>query len=178
MMLVWVLVVTALLVSDVTGNTNALEMEERLDNLHSLHQGRCEENWFYFAPLNSCHRFFHAKKTWKEAGEFCNRFPHYGNLATVISAEHNKFVAKVISTADASKPFAWIGLNDIWKEGAYTWADGTCYTYRSWAKNQPDNHQGTEDCVHIQYFSGSATWNDFPCGSRIGFVCAYKLQCT
>ncbi|XP_072097298.1 C-type lectin-like [Mobula birostris] len=177
MMLVWVFVVTALLVSDVAGTTILNEVEERLYNPRVITQGRCDENWFYFPPLNTCNRFFPDKKTWKEAEEFCNQLPHYGNLASVISAEHNTFIANVIRAVDTSKPFAWIGLNDIWKEGAYTWADGTSYTYRRWASRQPDNHRGNEDCVHLLSRS-PAPWNDLPCGSRIGFVCAYELQCT
>ncbi|XP_059842840.1 echinoidin-like [Hypanus sabinus] len=177
MMLVRVLVVIALLVSDVAGNNNTLEVEERLYNPHHLTQGHCDENWFYFPPLNTCNRFFRDQKTWKEAEEFCNQLPHYGNLATVTSNIHNIFIANVIRAVDANSPTAWIGLNDIWKEGPFTWSDGTSYTYRCWAGHQPDNHQGNEDCVHI--LSGSSrTWNDLPCGVRIGFVCAFKLHCT
>ncbi|XP_051889656.1 C-type lectin lectoxin-Enh2-like isoform X2 [Pristis pectinata] len=70
-MLVWVLVLTALLVSDVAGRNNSFEVEETQRDLEKrgIFRGPCDESWFYFSELNSCYRFFSQEKTWQEAEE-------------------------------------------------------------------------------------------------------------
>ncbi|XP_059842824.1 C-type lectin-like [Hypanus sabinus] len=113
---------------------------------------------------------------WNEAEDFCNRNTHYGNLATATSDRHNTFISTVITYVDKKNPTAWIGLNDIWKEGKFTWSDGTSYTYRNWAKSEPNDQHSNEDCVQIHFFSGTKEWNDSDCDRRHGFVCSYKLH--
>ncbi|XP_072923106.1 C-type lectin BpLec-like isoform X3 [Hemitrygon akajei] len=175
-MLVWVLVVTALLVSDVAGTHNSLELERTQQHREKreLSRGPCDEKWFYFPPLNSCYRFFSDKKTWEEAEDFCNRDERCGQLASVNSEEHNTFISNVVFIVNQKKPTAWIGLNDICKEGNFTWVDGSLYCYSKWAKNQPDDFKRKEDCVNIHRFNDMA-WNDAPCDKKNGFVCSYKL---
>ncbi|XP_055509216.1 snaclec alboaggregin-A subunit beta'-like isoform X2 [Leucoraja erinacea] len=116
MMLVWVLVLTALLASDVA-ETNSLGLEETQHHLEKreLVKGPCDEDWFYFPSLKSCHRFFSVKKTWSDAEVMCNAQPHYANLVTVNSKEHDTFIVKVIGTVSDEKTPAWIGLNDLCK---------------------------------------------------------------
>ncbi|XP_072922851.1 C-type lectin-like [Hemitrygon akajei] len=177
MMLVWVLVMTVLFVSDVTGTENSLELErtQRCREKHGLSRGPCDENWFYFCPLNSCYRFFSDKKTWEEAQDFCNQKSYYGQLASVNSDQHNAFISEIATDVEKNKQWAWIGLNDICKENNFTWIDGTDYTYGDWDGGQPDDHNN-EDCVHIHH-GGSSKWNDYPCNMELGFVCAYELHC-
>ncbi|XP_059842832.1 echinoidin-like [Hypanus sabinus] len=167
MTVVWVLVVTALLVSDVAGSRQDLEK-------HEISRGLCDENWFYFSPLNSCYQFFSTKKTWAAAEDFCNGDERCGQLASVNSEEHNIFISNVVTIVDKNKPMAWIGLNDICKEGNFTWVDGSLYRYSKWAKNEPNNDGGKEDCVNIHRFN-DLTWNDMPFDEKDGFVCSYKL---
>ncbi|XP_051889652.1 snaclec bothroinsularin subunit beta-like [Pristis pectinata] len=154
MMLVWVLVLTALFVSDVAGRNNSLEVEETQRDLkkREIATGPCDEDWFYYTPLNSCYRFFSQQRTWQEAEDFCNHHPHYGELASVTSKEHNTFISNVIGAVNEDKPFAWIGLNDRCKEGTYTWIDGSSWKYRNRAQDQPDNWKSNEDCVHVNYY--------------------------
>ncbi|XP_051865947.1 C-type lectin mannose-binding isoform-like [Pristis pectinata] len=154
MMLVWVLVLTALLVSDVAGRNNSLEVKETQRDIgkHEISRGPCDENWFYFPPLNSCYRFFSDKKTWLEAEEFCNHHPHYGQLASATSSELNNFITNVVDAVNRDKPQAWIGLNDRSKEGTYTWIDGSTYSYHNWAKGEPNNIDNNEHCVNIHRY--------------------------
>ncbi|XP_051889653.1 galactose-specific lectin nattectin-like isoform X1 [Pristis pectinata] len=177
-MLVWVLVLTALLVSDVAGRNNSFEVEETQRDLEKrgIFRGPCDESWFYFSELNSCYRFFSQEKTWQEAEDFCNRNTWVGQLPSVTSSEHNRFISYVIHALSGRKAHAWIGLNDRCKEGTYTWIDGSTRKYKNWAKGQPDNYGGLEHCVHIK-FNGDDTWNDARCDMKIGFVCSYKLRC-
>ncbi|XP_078264240.1 C-type lectin LmsL-like [Rhinoraja longicauda] len=176
MMLMCVLVLTALLASDVAGTTDSLGPEETQQDLEmrALSEGPCAENWFYFPKLGSCYQFFSHKKTWSDAEAFCKQQAHYGHLATVTSSEHNTFIINVIAAVIKGNPFAWIGLNDRCEEGTFTWIDGSPSSYRHWGGNQPDNHEGNEDCAHTDY---DGLWNDLPCGVTIGFVCSYKPGC-
>ncbi|XP_059842842.1 echinoidin-like [Hypanus sabinus] len=178
MMLLLFLLLSTVVNSDGEGTNNSLVLKRTQRDLENyrLFRGPCDENWFYFPPLNSCYRFFSDKKTWEAAENFCKQLPHSGHLPSVFSNIHNNFISDVVSAVDESKPWTWIGLNDRSQEGPFTWSDGTSYTYRCWAGHQPDNHQGNEDCVHI--LSGSSpVWNDFPCNTEVGFICAYKLHC-
>ncbi|XP_062928248.1 C-type lectin-like isoform X2 [Mobula hypostoma] len=179
MMLVLVLVVTALLVSDVAGTHNSLELERTLRHLEKrgISGGPCNESWFYFAPLKSCYKFFKEKKTWMAAQDFCNQNSYYGQLASVNSSDHNTFISEVVSAMEKDMPLAWIGLNDLCKEGNFTWIDGSLYSYRNWAQNEPNDLGHNEDCVHIHH-SGEKLWNDYPCNTELSFVCSYKLHCT
>ncbi|XP_062928245.1 C-type lectin lectoxin-Phi1-like isoform X1 [Mobula hypostoma] len=175
-MLVLVLVVTALLVSDVAGTHNSLELGRTQRHLEKrdLTKGPCDKNWFHFPPLNSCYQFFSDEMTWEEAQDFCNEQQCCGQLASVNSDQLNTFVSDVVSVVDQEKPRAWIGLNDICKDGKFTWIDGSSYSYRNFGPGEPNNYNGREDCVNIHHFR-NLTWNDAPCNMKIGFVCSYKL---
>ncbi|XP_059842829.1 C-type lectin LmsL-like isoform X1 [Hypanus sabinus] len=155
MMLVSVLVVTALLVSDMIWTHSSLELERTQHHLekHELSREPCDENWFNYSLLNSCYQFFSDKKTWEEAQDFCNQDQRCGQLASVYSAEHNIFISNMIKFVNQSRPKAWIGLNDICKEGNFTWIDGSLYSYRMWGNNEPNNDRGKEDCVNIHRFN-------------------------
>ncbi|XP_072097686.1 snaclec bothroinsularin subunit beta-like [Mobula birostris] len=137
-MQMWVLVVTALLVSDVAGSQQNLEK-------HGISRGPCEEKWFYFPPLNSCYRFFSDKMTLEKAENFCNQEANCGQLASVISDEHNTFVSNVISIVSQKTTKAWIALNDICKEENFTWTDGSSYSYKNFGMGEPNNKGGIED---------------------------------
>ncbi|XP_055509544.1 snaclec alboaggregin-D subunit alpha-like [Leucoraja erinacea] len=107
MMLVWVLVLTALLASDVAGATGSLETEET----SSLIQGNCDPGWNYFE--RTCHRYYSEKRTWKSSLDACRELAHAQYLVTVTSAKHSKFIMQVIGKVEGAcraKPHAWIGL--------------------------------------------------------------------
>ncbi|XP_078275517.1 C-type lectin-like [Rhinoraja longicauda] len=152
MMLVWVLVLTALLASDVAEMTNTLGPEETQQDLeiHDLVKGQCDENWLYYYPSSSCYRLFSDKRTWSDAEAFCNRQHESGHLATVHSSDHNKYIINLIVAATERNERTWIGLNDRENEGTFTWIDGSSQSYRNWLSGEP-NHSGNEDCVEINF---------------------------
>ncbi|XP_059842833.1 C-type lectin lectoxin-Lio2-like [Hypanus sabinus] len=73
------------------------------------------------------------------------------------------------TSSGASSTYFW--------EGNFTWIDGTDYTYTTWVGGQPDDYQSNEDCVRIDYFTGTPYWNDLSCDTNLGLVGAYKLHC-
>ncbi|XP_072097952.1 echinoidin-like [Mobula birostris] len=137
-----------------TNNSLVLKRTQRDLQNYRLLRGPCDENWFYFPPLNSCYWFSSDEKAWiwQLRQDFCNQLPHSGHLASVMSSIHNNFTSDVVSAVDESKPRAWIGMNDRLEEGIFTWIDGTSYTYGGWAADEPNNYQGNEDCVNIHHF--------------------------
>ncbi|XP_032895849.1 uncharacterized protein LOC116985273 isoform X2 [Amblyraja radiata] len=74
MMLVWVLVLTTLLASDVAGTSNSLGLEETQHHIEKRDVGKkdCKVDWVYYPPLKSCFRFFCDNRTWTnaETGDF------------------------------------------------------------------------------------------------------------
>ena len=88
------------------------------------------------------------------------------DIATVTSTEENTLM---YNTATDSS-ICWIGLNDINTEGTYVWADGSYSHYKHWYSGQPDNYQGSEDCVNTRY---SGSWSDASCtATRTCFFCS------
>merc|ERR1711957_863341 len=80
--------------------------------------------------------------------------------------KQNAHLAKMLKKANVSA--AWIGLNDMRKEGSYKWmgvAKGN--NFRSWNKGEPNNYN-TEDCVEM-FQSGK--WNDLKCATKRPFFC-------
>ncbi|XP_072097742.1 C-type lectin BpLec-like isoform X2 [Mobula birostris] len=178
MLLLQFLLLSTLANSDGEGTNNSLVLKRTQRDLENyrLFRGPCDENWFYFPPLNSCYRFFSDKRAWMAAEEFCNQLPHSGHLASVMSRIHDNFISDVVGAVDESKPRSWIGLNDRSQEGDFTWIDGSLYSYRNWAQNEPNDHGHNEDCVTIHH-SGEKRWNDLFCEDDESFVCAYELHC-
>lgn len=62
---------------------------------------------------------------------------------------------------------AWIGFDDLTREGTFTWVTGASSTYTSWNNNEP-NDNGIEDCVYVP---PSGKWNDTSCGEQRAAVC-------
>ncbi|TRY97686.1 hypothetical protein DNTS_035486 [Danionella cerebrum] len=72
----------------------------------------------------------------------------------------------------AGKGFFWLGLTDMVEENIWRWVDGSLPNYTKWKPGQPDNwnhgHEEGEDCAGLIH---GASWNDFFCTDRIGFIC-------
>ncbi|XP_032895242.1 lectin BRA-3-like [Amblyraja radiata] len=171
MMLVWVLVLTALLASDVAGANNSTEPEETLQNL-GCHR-RCRSHWHYYHPTRSCYRFFHQKLRWGCAEHHCRCVGRHGHLASSRSYCENAFISRVIWLGHGGRQTAWIGLNDKCCEGHYKWIDGSAYRYSRFACGEPNNLHN-EDCVETN-FRRAGLWNDKSCRSRRRYVCSYRL---
>ena len=104
-----------------------------------------------------------------------------GYLATLTSAEENRFVWSLIANqphvwttslrqgqTDSVGP--WIGLMQIRHQaqepkGGWQWISGEPLTSTNWAAGKPNNLEQIEDYGHLFPVAGSkdpATWNDLP----------------
>ena len=68
-------------------------------------------------------------------------------------------------------------FKSIFKKGTYTWRDGTNATYFAWAPGEPNDADGTSDCIHIDYASKNRQWTDSGCFSwNVYAFCEATLQ--
>ena len=111
------------------------------------------------------YKFVASGGTWSQAQTGAENMGGY--LATVTSAAENAFISNLFTGQ------AWLGANDTGAEGVWQWVTGpeagTTFwvgqvggfapsgEYTNWETNQPDDHQGNEDFLHM---GGGGVWND------------------
>uniref|UniRef100_A0A3P9L1F0 C-type lectin domain-containing protein n=1 Tax=Oryzias latipes TaxID=8090 RepID=A0A3P9L1F0_ORYLA len=98
----------------------------------------CPEKWIRFG--SSCYFFSEESKFWDEARESCRA--RGADLVVINTEGENLFVSAL------KKQDVWIGLTDRVLEGTWKWVDGSPLTL-FWGSDQPDDHNGEEDCGHI-----------------------------
>uniref|UniRef100_A0A7N9ANB3 Type-2 ice-structuring protein-like n=1 Tax=Mastacembelus armatus TaxID=205130 RepID=A0A7N9ANB3_9TELE len=116
---------------------------------------------------NRCFTYVPKAMTWDDAQKNC--LLQNGWLASVLDAEENAVIQKVISDAKGTG-LIWLGGHDITQEGKWIWIDETPFKYTNWAPVEPDNYQGNEDCLHI-FTEGRWFWNDLDCKNPLPSVC-------
>ncbi|KAL6463181.1 hypothetical protein MHYP_G00275720 [Metynnis hypsauchen] len=99
-----------------------------------------------------------TKMSWREAQRFCRE--NYRDLASVRNDRENSNITGFIT---------WIGLfRDSW-----TWSDQSNSSFRYWTSDQPDNHNGIENCAAVRMNGADfGQWEDLDCGRQIPFVCS------
>jgi len=110
-------------------------------------------------------RFSAERMTWSDAEKQCVKWG--GHLATISSSAENVAVVNELKKMHVAN--AWIGLNDILKEGEFRWAAGARDAYHNFGHNEP-NGQRRENCVEVRK-DWNGKWNDNNCGKRNAFVC-------
>ncbi|MFO0892785.1 MAG: FG-GAP-like repeat-containing protein [Isosphaeraceae bacterium] len=87
-----------------------------------------------------------------------------GHLVTVNDAAEQAFLKRVFASAANRSTVFWTGLNDVAEEGSFVWASGEPVTYTNWGPDQPDNYEGIEDGVGLNWFWSieDGQWADLP----------------
>ncbi len=89
--------------------------------------------------------------TWESAQSVCSA--NGGYLACIDSPSENAYLANQLPISAA-----YIGLNDAWDEGQFTWAScGEPLNYTNWYPGQPNNFNGNQDYVELL---SNGQWND------------------
>lgn len=68
---------------------------------------------------------------------------------------------------------AWIGLNDLAREGEFTWDRNVRLNikkYLNWSDGEPNNANGEEDCCNL---NPDGSFNDYFCTANLPYVCEY-----
>ena len=101
-----------------------------------------------------------------------------GFLVKIESSEENDFIKSKYLTEEVVH--YWIGLSDIAYEDNWMWSDGTWLTgYTNWGNDQPNNHDGNQDCVEIRkggYYGHTydGQWQDQDCSDSQGYICELR----
>ncbi len=116
---------------------------------------------------SKCIRAYIESLNWINAHNKC--LASGGNLVTIQSAAENNAVAALMPSPSTF----WIGLNDRYTEGSYSWTSGEATVYFNWELGQPNG--GSEDCVGANTTTG--LWHDISCTgvNRTYYICEYSI---
>ncbi|CAH3156512.1 unnamed protein product [Porites evermanni] len=126
----------------------------------------CEPGWNYFNGF--CYFTSKTCQNWTTALNKCRK--ENSVLVDVQNNEENVFLQHLHNGAKS-----WLGLNDIFTEGSFTWADRGSGNSTAWAKNQPNNFRD-EDCVHTLGVEYKYEWNDVKCSDCHQYTCKKDLN--
>jgi len=135
----------------------------------------CEQDWEKNG--DHCYLWNTDKKNWTDAEDFCRK--EGGHLASVHSNATFNFVLEGMNRTGLDMP--WLGGNDIEVEGTWKWVDCSPWNNLTfWARGEPNNAGGGEDCLHHVFNFPPAThlnhkWNDLSCSSERGFLCSKSI---
>jgi Lectin C-type domain len=114
------------------------------------------------ADTGRCYLIDAGAASWSTSSVACADWG--GALVRIDSPEEEAFLA--------GDPLgdAWIGLNDRETEGDLRWdGGGELGAYSHWAAEQPDDFDGSEDCVEL--LADGRGWNDRPCADLRAYAC-------
>ncbi|XP_048796798.1 collectin-10 isoform X2 [Lagopus muta] len=107
------------------------------------------------------------EKNYREAVMHCR--DRGGILAMPKDEATNALLANYISSSGLFRAF--IGINDIEKEGQFVYADSSpLQNYSHWKDGEPHDSTGHEDCVEML---STGEWNDSECQVTIYFICEF-----
>ncbi|XP_069956023.1 macrophage mannose receptor 1 isoform X2 [Cherax quadricarinatus] len=127
----------------------------------------CDDDSTWSLYNEYCYKIFSqtGEETWWDSHLKCRQ--DGGELVSIHSLEENYWLLTQIS--DLKDSDLWIGGRTQMGSG-YTWVDGSPFDFDNWAKGQPDNYQGAEDCVSISA-GQQGFWSDKNCGQQMSRVC-------
>ncbi|KAJ8377327.1 hypothetical protein AAFF_G00261120 [Aldrovandia affinis] len=123
----------------------------------------CPEGW---EQRNSEYYYFSTvMKSWNDSRSDCLK--QGADLVIIESKEEQDFIYKHTGGA------YWIGLSDSETEGTWLWVDGTPLQKDKafWARGQPDEYYGSEDCAAAWWWQQGAGWVDGRCHVLLRSVC-------
>ncbi|XP_015711711.1 collectin-10 isoform X3 [Coturnix japonica] len=107
------------------------------------------------------------EKNYREALMHCK--DRGGTLAMPKGEVINALLADYISSSGLFRAF--IGINDMEKEGQFVYADSSpLQNYSNWKDGEPHDSTGHEDCVEML---STGEWNDSECQVTIYFICEF-----
>ncbi|XP_050958647.1 ladderlectin-like [Labeo rohita] len=127
--------------------------------------GKCPYGWLNFGVR--CYKIVSQPANWIIAERSCQSLG--GNLASVHSTIEQEFLLNLCP----SSTYCWIGAHDGSHEGQWLWTDGTPFDFAHFTPGQPDNYQGNENCLQLNWPTNR--WNDARCTISLAYICAKYL---
>ncbi|XP_076080332.1 perlucin-like protein [Mytilus galloprovincialis] len=147
------------------------KMSDLKNDINKINQGRknkCNTGWKKFNGC--CYMFRYDRLSWQQAKTECEN--NNAHLVKIESSTENRWISNEITvSAKATHVQIWTGLNDLIREGHFTWVnDHSSVGYSNWASGEPSNYRGVEHCVTM-HTNGLSTWNDQTCSYKTGYIC-------
>ncbi|KAI2660765.1 C-type lectin [Labeo rohita] len=118
-----------------------------------------------------CYQFFRINFDAYHAEFHCQSICHRGHLASVTSSYILGEFGKLMDQ-NGGRTRAWLGGRRIVGTNTFIWSDGTWWNYYGWARGEPNNINGRENCVEMWH---NLVFNDEACTTRIPFICSCPL---
>ncbi|XP_043926406.1 collectin-11 isoform X2 [Protopterus annectens] len=110
------------------------------------------------------------EKQYTDAQAYCQA--KGGTLAMPKDEVANRMIASCISDAGLTRAF--IGINDLEKEGSFVYSDQSpLQTFNKWRSGEPNNAYDEEDCAEMVASGG---WTDVACHITMYFVCEFDKE--
>ncbi|XP_062569840.1 perlucin-like [Saccostrea cucullata] len=128
----------------------------------------------------SCYTFHPEPLIYVDAIKSCKRVWPDASLLQIETAEEQTFISYHINNSQAMTYAAdfgiWIGGNDIDTEHNFVWIGSENpipFNYTNWHQGQPNNMNGDQDCVMLQYRTNNNDyeWGDVGCAEKHSFIC-------
>ena len=150
------------------------QADEICDNKDNNCDGQIDENDVCPCPYrtfeNKGYYFCGSAQKWRIAVDDCLVIG--ATLVSISTEAENTFIAEQANALTEGK--WWIGLNDRDEEGEYIWESGTTFDFEAWNEGEPNNYEGSENCVEM--YSNSGVWNDVRCRNEQGYICSNPLE--
>ncbi|XP_062864831.1 C-type lectin domain family 17, member A-like isoform X2 [Trichomycterus rosablanca] len=148
------------------------ELQQQLTNLTKEIN---KPGWRYFK--SSIYYVSTRKMTWSESRKYCQE--KEADLVIINSLDEQDLIEML-----RRGQTAWIGLSDLATQNRWKWVDGTTLTTSFWWTQEPNNYQGSEDCVTTGYKPTDDrpvkgvlnTWNDESCIVTYVCICERRIS--
>ncbi|KAM9455086.1 ladderlectin [Clarias gariepinus] len=126
---------------------------------------KCSSGWSGFGK--KCYKYIAESKPWVQAELYCQVLG--GNLASVHSNQTHSFL-KRMTRLSGSFTRTWLGAqNAIW-DTVWFWSDGSVFDFTKWHSGEPNNPEGYERCLEMNY-GDEVLWNNLHCNTELYFMC-------
>ncbi|XP_048771111.2 uncharacterized protein LOC125677178 [Ostrea edulis] len=128
----------------------------------------------------SCYTFHPEPLVYFDAIKSCKRVWPGASLLQIEEASEQTFITHQINNSTdmtyAADFGIWLGGNDIDTEHTFVWIGNenpVPFNFTNWHQGQPNNMNGDQDCVMLQYKTSSFDyeWGDVGCQERHSFIC-------
>ena len=112
-------------------------------------------------------------RTWSKAKQYCNSLGNQGIGKTILASAPNYGINDFL--ARLANQRVWLGGER--RNWRWSWIDGSPWRYQNWAPGEPNNHQGNEHGLVLNWDWPLGKWNDANKGGwHFAFICQYQYR--
>ncbi|XP_058605277.1 CD209 antigen-like protein 2 [Onychostoma macrolepis] len=133
-----------------------LELESKVTSLSEELKKEASKRGCFFMSIEL--------KNWSDSRQYCR--DRGGDLVIINTEEKQRHISSFTTER------VWIGLSDTEQEGIMKWVNNSPLKQGFWFKGEPNNYNGDEDCIELNYKRETLnSWNDRKCSDKIKGIC-------